>query len=173
MFQTACIPMLIAKASLKREMDDEEAYRVADLGIVIEPFTAELASELGSHIERHLFIGDDLNGIQMRPEVEDITVGLRVGLQRIIIESAPDAPSLATLKEVRVSDLAIVRKRKGDREWYRATLSARIDLRERQIREFLFHHFGEFRCFTFMDEQIGLSFDKAAAAPSSSTEATH
>lgn len=174
MFETACIPMLISKATLKREMDDEEAYRVADIGILVEPFTPSLAAELGDHIVAHLFTRDGKGEVCLRPEVADITMSLRVPMQRVVVASAPDAPALATLESVRIGDLTVVRKAKGDREWYRATITARIDLRERVIREFLFHHFGEIRVFTFMDEQMGIPFEDATALGGASTsEARH
>jgi hypothetical protein len=151
MFETACIPMLIKKATLRREMDDEELYRVADVTLLLEPFSRELAAELGEHIVAHLFTDD-----AMRPEVEKVSLSLNVPDQRVIVAGAPDAPALAELKSVAIGGLAVARKAKEDREWYRATIEARIDLRERTIREFLFHHFGELRVFTFMPEQIAL-----------------
>jgi hypothetical protein len=151
MFETACIPMLINKATLRREMDDEESYRVADVTLLLEPFNRELAEELGSHIAAHLFIDDEL-----RPEVEKVSLSLNAPDQRVIVASAPDAPALAELMGVAIGALAVTRKAKEDREWYRATIEARIDLREREIREFLFHHFGEIRVFTFYPEQSPL-----------------
>lgn len=168
MFQTVCIPAVISKATLKREMDDEESYRVADVSIVIEPFSQELADELGEHVGRHLF-----DALGMRPEVEDITIGLRVPSQRVIVASAPDAPTLAELKDVRIGDLTIVRKAKGDRDWFRATVAARIDLRERVIREFLFHHFGELRRFTFVSEQMDMPFHRSESSGDSSEATRH
>ncbi|HWB15955.1 MAG TPA: hypothetical protein VG538_06060 [Vicinamibacterales bacterium] len=151
MFETACIPMLINKATLRREMDDEESYRVADVTLLLEPFSRELAAELGEHIAAHLFEDDE-----MRPEVEKVNLSLNAPDQRVIVASAPDAPALAELKSVTIGALAVTRKAKEDHEWYRATIEARIDLREREIREFLFHHFGELRVFTFYPEQTPL-----------------
>jgi hypothetical protein len=148
MFETACIPMLINKATLRREIDDEESYRVADVTLLLEPFSRELAAELGEHIAAHLFEDD-----KMRPEVEKVSLSLGAPDQRVIVASAPDAPALAELKSVTIGALAVTRKAKEDREWYR---EARIDLRERTIREFLFHHFGEQRVFTFYPEQTAL-----------------
>lgn len=149
MFETACIPMIIQRATLKRETDNDETYRVADLSLLIEPFGHGLAGELGEHIQTHLFADD-----AMRPEVEKATLGLRVPDQRVIVASAPDAPALAELKSVSIGSLVVSRRETEDRAWYRAVIEARIDLRERAVREFLFHHFGELRVFTFMDEQM-------------------
>ena len=154
MFETACIPMIIQRAALKREIDGNESHSVADLSLLIEPFGHGLAGELGAHIQAHLFTDD-----AMRPEVEKATLGLRVPDQRVIVASAPDAPTLAELKSVSIGSLIVSRRETEDRAWYRAVIEARIDLRERAVREFLFHHFGELRVFTFMDEQMAMPFD--------------
>jgi hypothetical protein len=150
MFLTDRISMLLAKATLKLEKNDKgELYRVADLSLVLEPFPYELAAELDDAILSHLFNTEK----QIRPELQDITLNPRAGHQAIIVSSAPDAPALVRIRNAKILDLTVVKQTKTERQWLKATLAVRIDLSERAIREFLFHHFGEYRLFSFIAEQ--------------------
>lgn len=155
MFLTTHLPLLLQRAALRVDRDDDgQRVRVADLSLVLEPLPYELAAELDVALSEHLFMPDR----QIRPELEDVTLDPRAGLQRITVQSAKDAPVLATITAARVLDLAVkkVRDPKAQREWLKATVSVRIDLGERSVREFLFHHFGEYRLFTFVAEQPSL-----------------
>jgi hypothetical protein len=152
MFISPAVPFLLSKATLRIDKNDEgDRVRVADLALQLEPLPYELAAELEDALTSHLFTADR----QIRPELEDVTLNPRAPLQRITVSSAKDAPSIATITAARILDLAITKRRdeKSGRAWLRAILNVRIDLAERSIREFLFHHFGEVRCFTFMAEQ--------------------
>ena len=162
MFLTHAIPFLFSKATLRLDRnEDGETVRVADLSLVLEPFPYALAGELDLALADHLFTDDEA----IRPELEDVTLNPRASLQRITVQSAPDAPVLAELRTARVLEFAVVKRRdeKRGRVWLKATLVVRIDLHERVVREFLFHHFGETRCFTFTAEQPPLEFAEAAA----------
>jgi len=164
MFVTNALPFVIARATLKIEPNEDGIdRRVADLSLVFEPFPYAIAAEMDFALSEHLFTSSQ----QIRPELETVTLDPRAGLQRITVQSVPDAPVLATLNSARILELKVTKKDdpKNNRQWLKAALLVQIDLGERAVREFLFHHFGEVRCFTFLPEQLPMDTEPTERRP--------
>lgn len=151
MFVTEKIPLVIQKAALQFDQDEDgNDRRVAELSLVIEPLPYELAAELDADLTGHLFTSDRL----IRPELNKVTLNPRVGYQRVTVNLAEDMAAIATIQNAKIGDFTVTKRiDKHGREWLKAVLLVTIDLGEKKVREFLFFHFGTIRLFTFMPEQ--------------------
>lgn len=160
MFVSQHVPLLMQKATLRLEKNREQEYvRLADLSLVLEPFPFELAAELDESIASHLFTPERT----IRAELESIKLDPRVEKQMVTVQEDPSLPVLATLRQVEVVELSVAKKvdEKAGRIWLKATIVVTIDLSERAVREFLFHHFGMWRMFSFQAEQGELELSPA------------
>lgn len=160
MFRTRNVKMQLAKASLRIVKDDKgDEHRMAECGLVLDPFTGELAHELGLDVYSHLFNEDT----EIRPELGRIVMNPRVPQQLAEIRTAPDLKQ-PTFTVRYVDVLALGVNREEDPEvgdvWLRATVKVRFDLADKPHRELLAAHFGDLLCFTFQLEQSPLPFSK-------------
>lgn len=150
MFVRQNIPLLMQAAKLELGKDEKgDRTRLVELSLVFDRLEFDLAAELGEEMFVHLFDDDE----RIRPNLKTVKLTPWVSLQRIVVASAPDAPVLATIRHAKVTEFTVTKKTDKDDTWLTATLKVVFDLGDRETREFLFHHFGEYRLFTFGAEQ--------------------
>ena len=147
MFLSPNVPALFKKGTLKLQTSDEGLRRVAEATLVIEPFPASLARELGDEIAGHLF--DDVGSI--RPELEGIDLRVRVGLQSVIARHDEALEPIALLVPVSIKDVSVQRieDTKTQRTWLACSFVLVFSLEERAARNFVLDEFGKTLLWSF------------------------
>jgi hypothetical protein len=155
MFISDNIPALFKKGTLKlQDNGDGGLRRVAEATLVIEPFPAQLAHELGEEIAGHLFTDDGL----IRDELESIDLRVRCGLQKatVRLDEALDPEAIihpASIKDVNVSR---VDAKKSQRSWLSCSFVLVFSLEEREARNFVLDQFGKTLLWSFRGMQADL-----------------
>lgn len=152
MFVTEKIPALFKGGKLKLEKSDEGGTRrVAEATLVIEPFPADLAHEIGEDIAGHLF--DEANVV--RDELESIDLRVRCGLQSITVQAHEYLPTLAILSPVSLRDVTAKRIESKDtgRSWLSQSFVLVFSLEEKAARNFVLDEFGKTLLWTFVGMQ--------------------
>lgn len=155
MFVSQNVPALFKKGMLKLIAGDEGGKkRVAEATLVIEPFPAALARELGEDMAGHLF--DDGNII--RPELEGIDLRVRAGLQSITVRHHEDLDPIGILSPVSIKDVSVQRieDEKAGRAWLSCSFVLVFSLEDKAARNFVLDEFGKTLCWTFESMQGSL-----------------
>ena len=162
MFVSPDVPCGLASAALKIETIDDVDHRFAHVTCKVEPFTPDLARELGETVYAHLFTRDpERTDVPMpRREITEVGFSLPIGLQLISAKSHPDLKVDHVLRRVKVTRVRVSRP---DPEKPRLTLAfvLSIELGERQTMDWLVRAFGRVQHLTFMAEQRDMLEDKA------------
>lgn len=162
MFHTPNVSALFKKGTLKLTQNEDGEYRrVAEATLVIEPFTPELARELGEEIAGHLFADDD----RIREELEAIDLRVRLGLQHVTARIGLDVERpLAILSPVSVKDVnaSLCEDKKLGRQWLAFSFVLVFSLEEKAARNFVLDRFGQALYWTF--EAVQRDLDLAARA---------
>jgi hypothetical protein len=150
MFLTEKVPALFKKGTLKLvpAEDGPGLRRVAEAMLVIEPFPASLAHELGEDIAGHLF--DDADAI--RPELEVDRSARPVRLQACHGPAARRSASpVAKLSPVSIKDVSVARieDKKTGRAWLSLSFVLVFSLEEKAARNFVLDEFGKTLLWTF------------------------
>ena len=147
MFLSEKIPALFKKGTLKLvPSDDGGLRRVAEAMLLIEPFPASLAHELGEDIAGHLFDGSD----EIRGELEAIDLRVRAGLQNVTVRQHEDLPVVAILSPVSIKDVAVkVIEPKDSRTFLSLSFVLVFSLEEKAARNFVLDEFGKTLLWTF------------------------
>lgn len=146
MFVSSKIPALFKKGTLKlMPSDDGGSRRVAEATLLIEPFPATLAHELGEDIAGHLFDSDDV----IRPELEAIDLRVRVGLQKITVRHHEDLDPCAVLSPVSIKDVSVARVDHEHRSWLSLSFVLVFSLEEKAARNFVLDEFGKTLLWSF------------------------
>jgi hypothetical protein len=157
MFVSPDVPCGLASAALKIETIDDVDHRVAHVTCKVEPFTPELARELGDAVYAHLFTRDpERADVPMpRREITEVGFSLPLGLQMISAKSHPDLKVDHTLRRVKVTRVRVSRP---DPDKPRLTLAfvLSVELGERTTMDWLVRAFGRVQYLTFGDEQPGM-----------------
>ena len=164
MFLSPHIPCLLKSATLKLTKDET---RLALVTCVVEPFSRELAAELGADVVDHLFIPNPDRGREQaawvpRPEVTEIGFALPTPRQLVTVVEHPELPSAYTLRDVGIERIRVTRP---DPELPRLTLSfvLAIILESKDAINFVVHDFGRLVYLTFAAMQRDLPLDAVAA----------
>jgi hypothetical protein len=156
MFVTLNIPALFKKGTLKLipSDDGQSLRRVAEATLVVEPFPASLAHELGEDIAGHLF--DDANAI--RVELEKINLRVRCGLQNVTVAHHEELAPVAKLSPVSIKDVSVARieDKKMGRAWLSLSFVLVFSLEDKTARDFVLDEFGRTLFWTFAGMQDGL-----------------
>lgn len=158
MFVSKMVPALFKKGMLKLVPDDDGGYRRgAEATLVIEPFPAALAHELGEDIAGHLF--DEADAI--RPELEGIDLRIRAGLQNVTVRHHEDLDPCALLSPVSIKDVSVTRieDKKTGRSWLSLAFVLVFSLEEKAARNFVLDEFGKTLLWTFAGMQAELLAD--------------
>jgi hypothetical protein len=154
MFVSPDIPCSLTSAALKLETIADVDHRVAHVTAKVEPFTPELARELGDHIYDHLFMRDlEHPDVPMpRPEITQVAFALRVGLQQVVTKDHPDLSASGALRRVKVASVRVTRP---NPDVPRLTLAfvLSVELGDQAAREWLVRAFGRTQYLTFLPEQ--------------------
>lgn len=147
MFLSENIQALFKKGTLKLQETDDGLRRVAEATLLIEPFPAKLARELGEEIAVHLF--DDKNVI--RTELESIELNVRAGLQNVTVRHDEALEPLAVLTPVSVKDVkaTVIEEKKSNRRWLSFSFVLVFSLENKQARNFVLDQFGRTLLWTF------------------------
>lgn len=159
MFITENVSVLFKRAALKlTEDDDGNLVRLAEATFLIEPFPKELAHELGEDVAMHLFEADG----RIAEAVESVGLRVRVGLQTVMVRSAPGVRASAELlhcevKECRAERIEEIKKgKKTGRSWLSFQFVLAFDLHRREHRNFVIDEFGNQVYLSFLAEQRDL-----------------
>lgn len=159
MFRTDRVAMVLAKANLRIVKDDRDVeHRVAICGLVVDPFEATLARELGDDIAGHFFTEDN----QIRPELGRVVLNPRVPQQMVHLLTAPDMKTAtAKIRYVDVLALAVnvEEDSKSGQRWLKCTVQIRFGMAEREHRELLAARFGDKLWWTWSAEQMPLELE--------------
>lgn len=153
MFITPHVEALFKKGALKLiRNDDDETIRVCEATCVIEPFTVNLARELGEEVSGHLF--DDEGKI--RREIDAVSLRVRVPRQRVTVTTHPEVASLATLEHVDVRNVRVTRMedQKTGREWLACAYELVVPLDSKVARGFVLDGFGRALYWSFEASQM-------------------
>ena len=162
MFLSPHIPCLLKSATLKLTKDET---RLALVTCVVEPFSRELAAELGADVVDHLFIPNPDRGREQaawvpRPEVTEIGFCLPVLRQCVEVVEHPELPSAYVLRDVGMERIRVTRP---DPELPRLTLSfvLAIILESKDAINFVVHDFGRlvYLSFAAMQRELPLEMD--------------
>ncbi len=147
MFLSQNIPALFKKGMLKLTQTEDSYRRVAEATLVIEPFPAVLAHELGEEIAGHLF--DDAG--QIREELEGIDLRIRSGLQSVTVRQHEDLEPCALISPVSIKDVSVTRveDKKNSRQWLSLAFVLVFSLEEKAARNFVLDEFGKTLLWTF------------------------
>lgn len=164
MFTSNNIPCAVKSVALKIEKGDEHELKVAHVTCVVEPFTPELAIQLGSAIYAHLFTRNpERPDVEMpRPELVQIGLNVACGLQRISARSHPDLPIESVLKEARVTNIRVTRP---DPDAPRLSLSFVLSLSmdRRDTLVWVVQAFARVNYLSFLPEQLDLISGRTSA----------
>ena len=164
MFVTPDVTCLLKSATLKL---DEDGGRLAHVTCTLEPFTPELAHELGEDVAEHLFMPNpnradptDLPEVP-RPEVSEIGFLLPIGAQRITAKDHAELTPVAVLKDVQIQRIRVTRP---DPERPRLALAfvLVIHLDAREAIDFVVRQFGRYAALTFESMQRDLPLETDA-----------
>ncbi len=161
MFLSEHIPALFKKGTLKLLKDGAELKRVAEAQFVIEPFSVDLARELGEDIAGHLFESDGT----LRDELESIDLRVRAGLQRVTATHHADLNPAAVLEPVSVKDCSATRieDEKSGKAWLSFSFVLVFDLSDKSTRNFVIDEFGNVLKLSFERLQMDLLNREAMA----------
>jgi len=162
MFLTENVPALFKKATLKLvKGDDGGVVRAVEAALVFEPFTPDLAREMGEDIAGHIFGEDD----QIRAELSSVDLRPRVGALRITARPHVDLPAIVLEPVGLRSVSAMVREdEKGGTRWVILTVTLVFSLESKVARDFVLDHFGRQLAWTFEPLQRELPDLKVAQA---------
>lgn len=155
MFISDNIPALFKKGTLKLEETDTGGLRrVAEATLVIEPFPARLARELGEEIAGHLFTDDGL----LRDELESIDLRVRCGLQSVTVRLDEALEPEALISPASIKDVTVSRidQKKTQRSWLACSFVLVFSLEERAARNFVLDQFGKTLLWSFRGMQADL-----------------
>lgn len=150
MFTTPNLPTLLKRVTFKlvEQPGADAKARMAEVAAVLDPFTPDLARELGKDVAGHLFDGADA----MLPGVRDIRLDVPPLLQRVTVRWARDLAVEAVFDEVVLRALQVTRVETADDAWYRATLGLHVPLRDAEAQA-LARVFGALVALTFEAHQ--------------------
>lgn len=134
--------------------EDGQTRRGAEATLVIEPFTVELARELGEELCGHFY--DDDGGI--RAELDDIDLIVRLGVQRVTVRTHAEVDAIVQLEPVSIKDLRVKRmtqKRTGA-VWLACSFVLVFSLETKAVRNFFLDYFGAYLVWTFQAIQDDL-----------------
>lgn len=159
MFLSENIPALFKKGTLKLTETDEGYRRVAEATLVIEPFPAKLAHQLGEDIAGHLFTDENT----IREELESVDLRVRCGLQNVTVRYDEALEPSALLTPVSIKDLCVTRieNKKMQQAWLSCSFVLVFSLEDKAARNFVLDEFGRTLLWSFQAMQGGL-LDKAA-----------
>lgn len=154
MFLSGNIPALFKKGTLKLQDVDGGVRRVAEATLVIEPFPARLAHELGEDIAGHLVTKDG----SLRDELESIDLRVRAGLQSVTVRIDESMDPVAILTPVSIKDVNVSRvdEKKGQRSWLTCSFVLVFSLEDRAARNFVLDRFGQTLLWSFVGLQADL-----------------
>ena len=159
MFVSTMVPALFKKGTLKLvpATDGPGMRRVAEATLIIEPFPAHLAHELGEDIAGHLFGVDD----QIRPELEGIDLRVRAGLQNVTARHHEELDPCARLSPVSIKDVSVARHEDENRVWLSLSFVLMFSLEGKAARNFILDEFGRTLVWTFESLQRELLTEAA------------
>lgn len=154
MFISDNIPALFKKGTLKLEETDTGVRRVAEATLVIEPFPAKLAHELGEDIAGHFFTDDGL----IRDELESIDLRVRCGLQGVTVRLDEALEPEALIAPASIKDVNVTRvdQKKTQRSWLACSFVVVFSLEDRAARNFVLDQFGKTLLWSFRVMQADL-----------------
>lgn len=154
MFISDNVPALFKKGTLKLEETDTGIRRVAEATLVIAPFPARLAHELGEDIAGHLFGEDGL----IREELESIDFRVRCGLQTVTVRLDEALEPEAIIAPASIQDVSVTRvdQKKLQRTWLSCSFVLVFSLEERAARNFVLDQFGKTLLWSFQGMQADL-----------------
>ncbi len=152
---TRDVALYLQKVYPAVETVDQEERRILVLEFLIQPFTAEMAEELG--ILGHLFAR---KGGQPLDDLASIQVAISVPLQQVEFRMAPDTPEASViLRAVDVEDTIRVRKDK-EGPVYAATLVTSVRYPDPDALLFLLNGYRRQHFLTFTQEQGDMLADQ-------------
>lgn len=159
MFLTPNVLAQFKKATLKLvKGDGGETTRAAEAALVFDPFTAELAREMGEDLADHLFTADN----QIRAELSAVTLRPRVGALRITARPAQDMDG-TEIEPVGLSTVTATVKEDERSGHCSLVLTATLvfSLESKVARDFVLDSFGRSLLWTFEPLQRDLLADAA------------
>lgn len=166
MFETRNVSCYLAGMAHKTIKIGQDEYKGTVLSYRIEPFTGELASDLGSEFKRHLFKGTDAD---VNPHIDSITFVHAPKPQRIEMRDDPLIKPSVTLSEAKIGRLRARRVKDGNH----LALSFSVTVPELSGQELLWLKDALFstRFLSFDDAQPGLFAEAEAEARRESKDA--
>lgn len=139
MFSTPDVWMTFKAAKLAVVNRDDVERRMAECQFVIEPFSFELAAQLGDAVLSHVFT----EAGALRSELSSATLDPRVPLQRLHARGAEGVPA-TVIEDVDILKLTCSRQvdDRSGKEWIKATVYARFDFAANVHREWIATYFG-------------------------------
>lgn len=161
MFHSQNVPALFKKGTLKLvQNEDGDVRRVAEATLVIDPFSYELARELGDEIADHLYTSEG----RIREELELIDLRTRVGLQHVSVRLDDAMEPFAIISPVSIKDVSakLCEDKKTGKVWLAFSFALVFSLEEKAARNFVLDQFGRYLFWTFEVMQRGLPITSGA-----------
>lgn len=163
MFLSENVRVKFKRGNLKLIEQEGSVERRAECVMVIEPFSQQLAAELGEETAAHLF--DETKKI--REELGKIELRLRSGLQRVTVRHHEELAPIIVIDSAFVKDCEATRVdvEKTGATFIRFNFTLCFDLADKGARNFLIEEFGSSLQLSFQAMQLPLP-DGEAEKPS-------
>jgi hypothetical protein len=148
------IPMYLKKVTFASEKKDGESRKICRLMLVIAPFDAQMAEELGSGIREHLFKRSTGEALE---DIAEAKFAVAIGsLQELQIKLAPDQPgNVIIVSNVRVDQKVRVRRDK-ETPAFEAKFTMDFPYPHAEILQFLANQQNEQIIVSLQDEQLNM-----------------
>lgn len=148
----AGLPVYLREVRFGTEKVDGETRKRVQCALVIAPFTAEMADELGTGIREHVFRRTDAQPIENLSEVK---FKISHPAQQLRIRATVDSKDTILIENVKVdSDLKV--RRDKETPTFEATIWIDFPYPTAEILLFLANQQNEQIVTTFLDSQLGL-----------------